>query len=170
MLELEFEGVIYILTPRGWAQNGEIVHQQLQQRLFAKWEELNPIETLRVTNIMEMADYLKNAGLYNTAVRYYKAAVVHEDARTDYIRNILPSLSSCYRKLKLPQESILLYGRYNQPEYISVAFLTSIGAAYLDLGHVTLARQFANRAFALNGGNADLELRALYAHIHAMEQ
>ncbi len=84
----------------------------------------------------------------------------------DFIRIVLPILSSCYRNMKLPNSAIDLYKKYNNRAYSSGAYLTSIAAAYCDVENFEEALKCANRAYAI--GEHSIELSLVYKRIKAM--
>ncbi len=53
---------------------------------------------------------------------------------------------------------------------MSPTLLTSIAAAYCDIGDVEEARRMANSARAMQGGNSSKELISVYARIKSLEK
>ena len=171
MVEFEFEGTIYVLNNRGeWMRNNEVVYQGLQRRIRRAFDEAHPLSDDYVEGMMQRADELINAGDYSDARTMYEHILTNQNTTIRYINYILPRLSSCYRNLNMPNESIALYERYRSDNrYLSSPFLTSVGAAYMDLGKTDEARRAADHAYALNHGQASRELRSLYGRINAAE-
>lgn len=102
---------------------------------------------------------------------YNKAVICYEDAfkvATDVnkfkMRSLLPMMARCYRKIGNPTSVIDLatdakkkFGR----EIISSVFLTTIAAAYLDLGNHPDARKCVDAAILLENGKILGPLRAV---------
>ena len=66
-----------------------------------------------------------------------------------FVTVVSPILSSSLRKLNKPQEAIKIIEKYNIINQMkSAPLLTSIAAAYCDLGNLVLAKKFANHASA----------------------
>ena len=172
MVEFEFEGRIYVLDNRNqWTLNHEIVHQGLQRILNRAYEQTHPLNDAYIEGIMQRADEMLNTEDYMSATPLYERALTNENATIGYINYILPRLSSCYRKLNMPNRSIVLLENYrNDFRFLSPALLTSVGAAYMDLNNPEKAREMANWAYALSHGRASMELHNLYSRINAAER
>ena len=61
------------------------------------------------------------------------------------------------------EEAVSIYGN----KILNTAMLTSVAAAYSDLKMWDDARRYANRAYAISGGNAGVELMNVFSRIKA---
>lgn len=165
---ITFEGKEYVRRNQKWTENNIIVPDPLQKTLNKILaENMNPLETTAEELIIN-ADKFKESGDYLSAAKQYMEALVRSN-RNQYA-SILPRLSSCYRKLGQPEKALVLeeeavsiYGN----KILNHAMLTSIAAAYCDLKKWDDARKYANRAYAVSEGRADVELMNVYSRIKA---
>lgn len=84
---------------------------------------------------------------------------------------VLPRATSNLRMIGHPQEAIDLAQEYMSRYGLGVAsapLYTSMGAAYADLDNLTVARKYADKAYAA-GGKGDSELNALYQRLECLE-
>ncbi len=166
-----FNGDLYTRNSSSyWTLNNEVVHDTLQRALNAELERCYPIDTLDIIHILWTADELLLTNQFGSARRYYEAALARNEISLGDIRYTLARLSSCYRKLGMPYQSIDLLGRYAQPRYESPAFMTSIGAAYMDVDNIEAAKHFAGIAYRMLNRRTDEKLHALYRRINAAAQ
>lgn len=162
------DGRKYVRRSQKWSENNIIVPDPLQKRLNRiVADSMNPLEAT-ADELISNADKFKESGDYLSAAKQYMEALVKCD-RNEY-SSILPRLSSCYRKLGQPEKSLTLmeeavsiYGN----KILNTAMLTSVAAAYSDLKMWDDARRYANRAYAISGGNAGVELMNVLSRIKA---
>lgn len=85
-----------------------------------------------------------------------------------FVRCCLPIYTSALRMLNMPQKAISFVESYlNNKKYISPSLLTSIAAAYCDIEDYTIAKKFADRAYAMQGGSRGVnELSLVYKRIN----
>lgn len=102
---------------------------------------------------------------YNNAVLCYEDAfkLVTNVNKSKFIP-VLPKLAACYRRIHSPRSVIDLaaeakrkFGRC----FISSVFLTSIAAAYADLGEFSHARKCVDAAINLENGRISTPLQAV---------
>lgn len=88
---------------------------------------------------------------------------------TNFYRIVLPMVTSCHRMAGNPQKAIDFWNENKAicSEYASGPLMTSLAAAYCDVGNYELAKKFANRAYAIQGGSKDYatELSLVYQRI-----
>lgn len=171
MDELFYNGNIYTRRRNGrWTLRNEVVPETMQRTLQREWERIQKYEEWPLEVLWEEGGRAQNAGDWHGAIRYYEEALKREPARNE-IHYMLASLSSCYRKVKEPEKCIALLEHYDgrntefDMPYISAPFLTSVSAAYMDLGNVEKARETANRARMLSAGHPAPELLNLLRSI-----
>ncbi len=87
--------------------------------------------------------------------------------RIEILTNHLPSLSSCYRMARKPAEAIRLLTRYSEDidAIWSHLALTSIAAAYVDLGDSKNALYYLSKAQAKNNGIITRQMENVYLSI-----
>ena len=173
MDEITFEGRIYQRrSGRTWTHNNEVVPETLQRTLNNAWANLQDWTSWTNIKLIEEAKNCKESGDMFTAIRYLETVRSRDPLGAD-IRGMLAIMSSCYRddRIKQPDKCIDLYCFYQQygKRFLTPAFLTSVGAAYLDKGNPCKARKLANRANAMSHGPADRSLAALYLRLRAVE-
>lgn len=82
---------------------------------------------------------------------------------------VFPMITSCYRELGQAKEAINFWMTNKEifSSCLSVPLLTSLAAAYCDVGDYEMAKRCANRAYAMQGGgkNYATELSLVYARI-----
>lgn len=87
----------------------------------------------------------------------------------EFLRAILPIYSSSCRGIKKPEKAIFFWESKSQElgMYISVAFFTSLAAAYCDVEDWEKAKHYADSAYAMQGGGTgyNTELSLVYKRI-----
>ena len=90
----------------------------------------------------------------------------------NFVRVLMPMLISLHRQTSAPQEAIdtankflKIYGK----NIASAALYTSMAAAYCDLGNYACAKNYADRAYAVQGGGQGYanELTLVYRRIRS---
>ena len=86
-----------------------------------------------------------------------------------FIKTVLPILTSSYRLMGTPQKAIDFWQGHLSifKGYSSTALLTSLAAAYCDVGDYAQAKKYADCAYALQGGGQGYnnELSWVYGRI-----
>ena len=111
-------------------------------------------------------------GETNIQLAVKAADLALEMAKPQSIGYILPRATSNYRKIGKPQLAIQLANKYIDKygdDVISSALLTSMAAAYCDLGELKDARKYADRAKARSAGKSSPELVSLYTRLKRLE-
>ena len=104
---------------------------------------------------------------YDIAISYFEIALLKSSVCevSDYISE----LSSLYRKCRRPNAVIELYKyicKKHKGFYFPNSFLTSLSAAYLDIGNKEKALQYAGEVFGKLGAKKDKELERIYFRIN----
>lgn len=162
-----YEGKEYHRDSKGaWRDSDNVkVYEGLQKTLNKEWAKKNDIviDSMLYEELVANGDKFKNACDYSMAIKCYEKAL---DFRREERMYIMASLSACYRGNKQPEKSLELYDKYKvNRAFITAPFLTSVAAACLDSGNVKMAKNLADRAYALSGGNAEEELKNVYSRI-----
>ena len=84
-------------------------------------------------------------------------------------KSFLATLCSLYRQTNSPNAVIYVYDyvakKYGQ-QVETAPFLTSVSAAFMDIGDIEMANRMKNKAFTLSGGN-DIKLEAFSQRFQA---
>lgn len=164
---IEFEGKRYTRRNSKWLDdNNKIVCKMMQDRLNKIHSESLDFSEMSVQSAIQNGDKYKQSSTYGLAIKCYEYAL--PKANWNNTAYILPRLSSCYRKQKMPWKAVglLVFAEeYYGEEMITEVFLTSIAAAYCDLGEFDKAKLCCNKAFKLSGCVCSDELQAVYDRI-----
>lgn len=162
-----FEGKTYTRRSEKWVDcRGYVVCESLQKDL--NWEYAKNIDPndLPLKDCVEEGDRFKNSSSIGLALKFYENAISRADAAT--MAYILPRITSCYRKNGQPQKAIDVLAYANTvfgKQMVTATLLTSVAAAYCDLGDYARAKKCCDRAFAASNGKASDELSLVYGRI-----
>ena len=177
--EIEIDGEIYKEINGKWVDS---LYCEAPNAILQNIYSLN----IDFTNLSQYSDeyleeniiYLKNNnGQVTVSLRIieylYPKYVKQNDIQK--INKFLPVYTSCLRAVKKPEEAIALFkiAKRNYGNLIvNVAIITSIAAAYIDIGDYEKAKRYCNWAYALQGGpqNAPNELSEVYARLDRSTQ
>jgi tetratricopeptide (TPR) repeat protein len=120
-------------------------------------------------NLINFLKQLKTSEFYEACLKIIDYGLNKFAHSLNLRRRIIAMKLSCHRALNQPQKAIE-YWNDNQDIFsscISVPLLTSLAAAYCDVKNYELARKYANKAYALQGGslNYTSELSLVYQRI-----
>ena len=115
---------------------------------------------------------MKNNGLYMESLLIIKHLLPKYETENNItkLRNVLPAYTSCLRLSGKPKSAILVYKKATEfygKQIISGKLVTSVAAAYCDLGDFKKARIYCDSAYLLQGrklGKND-ELSLVYKRI-----
>ena len=112
---------------------------------------------------------LKNAELYDVCLEVVFCGLNTFSDSVSFYTASFPIITSCYRAKGQPQQAIDFWMQNKKlfASCLSVPLLTSLAAAYCDVGNYELAKKCANRAYAIQGGslNYSTELSLVYRRI-----
>lgn len=157
--ELFYQGEYFSRENGRWtAADGSVPREKYQRRLSQLYLARCGHYGHSVKELSAFArGQIKDAEGINTAVRALEIALLKASARE--ARGFLPTLCSLYRRAGIPSAAISLYD-YAVEKYGSgvetAALLTSVSAAYMDVGNINAAERTKNKAFALGGGDENL--------------
>ena len=164
---LEYKGNIYRRYSAKWCDDRNlIVHEMLQKELNNEYAKTLDISEWDVRSLITEGDKYKASATYILAIRFYEEAC-KKCGRTD-ITYILPRISSCYRKAHQPSKAIALFSFAKQKfgaNIMTEPLLTTVAAAYCDLGEYEKAKKCCNIAYTNNAGMVSNELRMVYKRI-----
>lgn len=132
-------------------------YKEIDYKNLEEYEFLNYLKQLKMSEFYELCLEAINWGLNKFTASY------------DFYRTVFPIITSCYRSLGQPQKAIDFWmeNKYIFASCLSVPLLTSLAAAYCDVGNYELAKKCANKAYAIQGGslNYQTELSLVYQRI-----
>ena len=109
-------------------------------------------------DILHLIIEVKDAELFNYCLTITLFALTKYYS-FQFKKTVLPIITSCYRLSGSPQKAID-YWLENIDYYrdcVSAPVLTSIAAAYCDIGDYANAKKYANAAYAFQGGKPEYE-------------
>ena len=166
--EILYEGNIYYKRKGKWYDVSYCeVLTHLQEKLNRAYDETIDYDNMNYFNIIKIADGFKKSNSFVMAIKTYEKAL-DKTKKIENIKYILPRITSCYRKNKQAHKAIELYTKICKEygyEILNEVLLTSIAAAYCDLGEFENAKKCANKAYAITNGNCSDELKLVYQRI-----
>ena len=126
-------------------------------------------KSLEESELLEFLKQLKLSEFYEKCLTVIEYGLEKFTASFDFYKTVFPIITSCYRALGQSQKAIDFWMENKQifTSCLSVPLLTSLAAAYCDIGDYELAKKCANRAYAMQGGgkNYQTELSLVYERI-----
>ena len=166
---LQYEGKEYTRRNKNWVDKDHfVVCTSLQDKLNKLYFETLDISDLTLAELIKTGDQFKASDSTQLAVKCFEAAI--KKAGQKEAKYILPRLTSCYRKLNQPQKVVFLlsfakktYGK----SILDQVLMTSVAAAYCDLGEYENALKCCKYAVALGDGTISDALDLVYKRIKA---
>ena len=134
-------------------------------------EQIN-YDIMNYREIIHLADGYKKSQSFTMAIKAYEKAI-EKTGEVKEIKYILPRITSCYRKDNRPDDAIALYTKICSEygyDILDSVLLTSVSAAYIDIGEYVKAKKCADRAYAMSQGNISDELKSVYARLKKYNQ
>ena len=136
-LKREYNGKTYYRNNSKWVDKDcFVVPVYLQNILNTLTYNENNAYDMSYEEAKREGDKCKKSETYPLAVKYYECALKKADS-FKRVSVVLPRITSCYRKINQPQKVIELLSdmkaQYGEA-IINEALLTSVAAAYCDLG------------------------------------
>ena len=167
--QIEYQGAVYTRYGKKWVDcRNMVVCDSLQHDLNTAFLQTQNLDSYSTWELIRLADQCKVSASVHTAIRLYERAIASGDVKS--YEAVLPRLASCYRKQGQPQKAIdlaITASKLFGSNILAPITLTSIAAAYCDLGQWKRAKACADRAFAKRNGQASPELHAVYERIRA---
>ena len=137
------------------SNNGSIPKETYQGRLSNLYEKRCKHYSHPVKELVSFArKQARNADGINTAIRTLEIATLRATSRE--AKGFLATLCSLYRRAGLPNAVASLYdyavGKYGK-QVETPPFLTSVSAAFMDIGDIEMADIMRNKASLLIGGD-----------------
>ncbi|MBR6694719.1 MAG: hypothetical protein IKL62_07215 [Clostridia bacterium] len=154
---------MFVFDEKWQRYDGKIYSEKCQKRLTELYKIRKKYYKESAFDLVNKAhEAIKRKDL-SVAVSYFEIATVvsfrHE------IREFMAELSSLYRNFGKPNASIELYKyiKYKHSDFSFPSdFLTSLAAAYLDIGKKEEALRLADRIYGRQKGLPDEKLKKLY--------
>ncbi len=170
MEKIVFEGQTYYVDKgdvydQTFMQVPDVLGEKVLKSYFATID----YTLLEERDLLKHVVYLKKAKLYITCIEAIDYGLNTFTASREFYTSVFPSLCSCYRAMGKPEKAISFWME-NRAIFsccLSSPLLTSLAAAWCDLGQYDKALKCANRAYAMQGGtkNYITELSKVYARI-----
>ncbi len=161
--ELFYKGEYYTYDGHQWVSYcGYVPKETYQKKLSQLYQDRYAFYRFSAKELISFAKKQDTVGLgLGTAIRTLEIAVLKASDRE--AKYFLPTLCSLYRKAEMSNAAISLY-YYVIEKYgsnvESAPLLTSVSAAFMDVGNISVAERLKGRAFLLNGGTESSELSA----------
>ena len=166
MEKVTFEGKTYVRQGGKWIDSRYmVVHEGLQRDLNKEFAKQIDPQKLSLEDCIAQGDSFKNSGSSALALKFYEQAEKKADRQT--MLYILPRMTSCYRQTGQAEKAIAILTTATQKfgqAMVTPALLTSVAAAYCDLGDYARAKKCCDRAYA-SGGKGSEELSLVYDRI-----
>ena len=173
MKEYTLDGEKYYFNGKRWIDSdGLVVPSFVAGRLNLFLINDDAMFSASDNELLQYAANIKEGENYSLAIRAME--ILLDRGNADIVKSVLPRLTSCYRKVGRVEDAIGLAEGYiaNRTAHVETdALFTSLGAAYCDIGEYDKAKDYANRAYAMNGGIvSSVELSNLYERIDKCEE
>ena len=162
-----YQNVQYRRLDKRWVDSRNLaVPEELQDILNRAYLDTIDLNTLPPRELIHRGDQCKETGSVFLAIQLYEKAL--QRGTEAEVRAALPRLTSASRKQGLPQKAIdcavAVCQRFGRV-ILSGITLTSLAAAYCDLGDWIRAKKCADRAYAAGAKTSAGELHAVYERI-----
>lgn len=162
-----FMGELFFFDEKWKRYDNKIYSMKYQDKLSKLFDKRFLFCKLPTELLIERAREAKDSKKYDIAISYFEIALLKSSICevSDYISE----LTSLYRKCHKPNAVIELYKyicKKHKSFYFPNSFLTSLSAAYLDIGNKEKALQFAGEVYGRLGGKKDKELEKIYFRIN----
>ena len=115
------------------------------------------IDTFSPNKLVQFVKETKDCEAYNTSIKACQIILDKYRTNDDAVKSILPIMTSCYRNTNQPNKAIEI-GETFANIFSSAALFTSLGSAHCDVGNFERARNYANRAYAINPQSNEVKL------------
>ena len=170
MKKIIYEGENYYFN-KGAIYDSSFIEmpKSVSQKVLKEYYKSINYEILDEAALQEFIKDLKNSEIYEDCLKVIHYGLDKFNTSVDFYQVVFPMITSCYRALKEPQKAIDFWmeNKHIFKVCLSVPLLTSLAAAYCDVGDYVLAKKCADRAYAIQGGglNYKNELSLVYKRI-----
>ena len=170
MEKIIFENEIYYFS-KGIIYDDSFleVPKKISQKILISYYKNIDYKLFEETDLLEHLKQLKTSGFYNDCLTAIEYGLNKFTASYDFYKTVFPIITSCHRALGEPQKAVDFWMENKSifASCLSVPLLTSLAAAYCDVGNYELAKKCANKAYAIQGGskNYQTELSLVFQRI-----
>lgn len=167
--EIFYQGEYFKWVNDQWvSSSGYIPKEKYQNRLSCLYQKRREHYNHPVKELVAFARKQgKDEDGIHTAIRSLEIAMPRASAGE--AKSFLATLCSLYRQTNSPNAVISVYDyvakKYGR-QVETAPFLTSVSAAFMDIGDMDMANRVKNKAFTLSGGN-DIKLDAFSQRFQA---
>ena len=170
MEKLYYEGELYYINKgKVYDEHFLEVSLEISKKLLSEYYMHIDYKQLDEQALISFIKEIKNSEQYGFCIDCIIYGLGKFINSKNYYLIVFPILTSCYRAMGQSQKAIDFYiENKNLFDYaISVPLLTSLAAAYCDVGNYKEARAIANKAYVMQGGstNHKTELSLVYMRI-----
>ena len=158
MEKINYEGELYYIA------NGKVfdehfleVSLDISKKIMSEYYMHIDYKSLNEEEFISFLREVKISEQYNFCIDCIIYGLGKFSNSKNYYGLVFPMLTSCYRAMGKSQQAIEFFKTNNNLllSVASVALYTSLAAAYCDVGDYAKAREFANRAYAMQGGGTN---------------
>lgn len=170
MKKITFENEVYYFN-KGIIYDDSFleVPKNISQKVLANYYKNIDYKIFEESELLEYLKQLKLSGFYDKCLTAIEYGLSKFTASYDFYRTVFPIITSCYRAIGESQKAIDFWMENKEifASCLSVPLLTSLAAAYCDVGNYDLAKKCANKAYAIQGGgkNYQTELSLVFQRI-----
>lgn len=162
-----YMGELFFFNKKWSRYDDKIYGVKFQEKLSKTYDKRFPFGKFTTVQLIERARKAKDAKKYDIAKSYFEIALLKSSISE--ASNYISELASLYRKLHRPNAVIELYKyicKRHKNFYFPNSFLTSLSAAYLDIGNKEKALKYAGEVYGRFGAKKDKELEKIYFRIN----
>lgn len=170
MRKISYDGETYYYN-KGLIYDSTFIEvpKTISQKILLNYYMEIDYEEFDESELLTLIKDLKNSGFYDRCLTIVNYGLKKFNTSADYYITVFPIITSCYRSLGQAQKAIDFWMGNKRlfSSCLSVPLLTSLAAAYCDIGNYEMAKKCANRAYAIQGGskNYTTELSLVYQRI-----
>lgn len=172
LIKFEFDDNIYYIAKNGIAdEHFFLLSEDEATKVANAYFAATPYNNLDEDALLEYVRMSCRMGVFNRTLEAFTYGL-SKYSRYSFGKDAIATITSGYRNMGQPRKAIdfaLVY--VDDMSLRSVPLLTSLAAAYCDIGNLESARRYCNIAYALQGGGTGYktELSLVYARIKKME-
>lgn len=156
MQEVIFKGEKYFFdSGKLYDESFLEVPSAISETILAQYFSSIDYTQMEEKEFVEHLKNLKRANINNKCLEVIEYGLRKFSTSTDYYKTVFPIITSCYRKIGKPEKAIAFWMENKAifKNCLSVPLLTSLAAAYCDVGQYEIALKCAQKAYAIQGGS-----------------
>lgn len=172
MIRFEFEGNVYFITKTGVVDEHYCLLNDAEGlKVACAYYSSVPYHELSEDDLLDYVRQSAKAGAFKNALAAYEYGI-KKYSLYSFGKSAMPTIAAGYRRVGQPEKAIEFAKRYiRDSDLCSVPLLTSMAAAFCDVGDLDNAKKYCNLAYALQGGGPGYknELSLVYCRIEKLE-